>query len=203
MRKITFQCAVLMALASLCSDAAEFAFYKSFTTLVDTNRFQWESVRDPVLVDTNNTSSKFANIVLSVEQIRNEGRVGPLRLGMSMDEVVALFGKPKWLHPNCDGGHQMNFADCSLVFTGNSLSKIRFGDAVTFNHGLSATANLRDWTQVLGAPTIQHGVSHVYESKGKPRTVLLLTFHEDGESLFPPALYLDPPLTNWFKKVQQ
>jgi len=203
MRKTTFQCAILMALVPLCADAADFAFYKSFTTLVDTNQSKLESVRDPVLVDTNNTSPKLANIVFSVEQIRNEGRAGPLRLGMSMDEVIALFGKPKWLHPNCDGGHRMDFADCSLVFSGNSLSKVRFGDAANFNHGLSATANLRDWTKILGQPTIQDGVSHVYESNGKPRTVLLLTFHEGGESLFPPALYLDPPLTNWFKKVQR
>jgi len=179
-------------LVSICSNAADGYFYKSFTTLVDTNRLQLEHVRNPILVDTNNTSPKLANTVLSVEQIRNEGRVGSLRLG-----------RPKWLHPNCDGGHRMDFADCSLVFAGNSLSKIRLGDMANFGHGLSASSNLKDWTQVLGKPTVQNGVSYVYESNGKPRTVLLLTFHENGETLFPPTLYLDPPLTNWFKKVRQ
>ncbi len=42
----------------------------------------------------------------------------------------------------------------------------------------------------------------VYEHVGKVRTVLLLTFEPDGEVRFPPVIYLDPPLTNWFRKAQ-
>ncbi len=126
-----------------------------------------------------------------------------IRLGMTMDQVVARWGKPFYLHPNCDGGHRFRFGDCSLVFRGDSLNKVRFQDTAIFTDSLSAKSNRDQWMKVLGQPTVRnddnYGSALVYETRASVRTVLLLTFDSDGDAKFPPCLYLDAPLTNWFR----
>jgi hypothetical protein len=196
----------MLFLCVLGSTAAELDFYDLFTRLVDTNAWRSQGVTNALLVDANNKAPKLTNSVLSLEKLRTEGEVGDVRLGMTMEQVVSLWGKPIWLHPRCDGGHKFNFADASLVFVGNCLNKVRLPSGAVFDRGISANSNFQKWQQVLGTPTLVNkgasGSAVVYEHVGKVRTVLLLTFEPDGEVRFPPAIYLDPPLTNWFRKVQ-
>jgi hypothetical protein len=184
--------------------AAESDFYGRFLSLTTTtNDWRVIGVTNALLVDVNNKAPKLTNAVIPLERLRTEGEVGTIRLGMTMEEVVTRWGKPLWLHPRCDGGHKFNFSDCSLVFVANCLSKVRFEDGAVFDHELSAQSNFSAWRRVLGEPTIlnknSYGSGAIYENVGKVRTVLVLAFEPDGEVKFPPALYLDPPLTNWFR----
>jgi hypothetical protein len=207
MRTNQLHCVGLALLFSCirCS-AADLDFYHRFLSLVDTNDLRAQGVTNALLVDVNNTAPKLTNSAISLQKLRTEGEVGNIRLGMTMEDVVVRWGKPIWLHPRCDGGHKFNFTDCSLVFVGNSLSKVRFRETAVFDQGLSAQSNLKRWEQILGEPTLQskdsYGSSMVYEKYGSVRTVMMLTFEPDGEVKFPPALYLDPPLTNWSKMSQ-
>jgi hypothetical protein len=131
-----------------------------FLSLVDTNAVLIKGVTNAVLVDKNNRAPKLTNTVLSLLKLATEGEVGNIRLGMTMDEIVTRWGKPIWLHPNCDGGHLLNFTDCSLVFRGNSLSKVRFQETALFDQGLSAQSNLQQWRQVFGEPTLLNTHPH-------------------------------------------
>jgi hypothetical protein len=202
MKAIHLHCTMLMLLCCFKCSASGPDFYQRFVSLVDTNALVQQWVTNSDLVDKNNTAPKLTNSVISLHKLRTEGEVGNIRLGMTMQDVVACWGKPILLHPKCDGGHRFSFTDCSLVFTGNSLSKVRFGATAVFDQGLSAQSNFKHWEDVLGQPTLRNGSTVVYEEHGKVRTVLLLTFEPNGDWIFPPALYLDPPLTNWFKKPQ-
>ena len=198
----------VMALLLCCigCSAAELDFYSRFLSLANTNDWRAQGVTNALLVDVNNTAPKLTNSAILLQRLRTEGEVGSIRLGMTMEEVVTRWGKPIWLHPRCDGGHKFSFADCSLVFVGNSLNKVRFRNTAFFDQGLSAESDFKAWQKVLGEPTLVNGNSYgsvaVYEKTGTVRTVLLLTFEPDGEVKFPPAVYLDPPLTNWLNKSQ-
>ena len=155
MRILQLHCAVLTLLCCFRCSASDLDFYHRFLSLVDTNDlFHW--VTNSALIDRNNTAPKLTNSVISLQKLRTEGEAGNIRLGMTMEDVVACWGKPVMLHPKCDGGHRFTFTDCSLVFTGNSLSKVRFRETAVFDRGLSAQSNLRDWEQVLGEPTLEN-----------------------------------------------
>jgi hypothetical protein len=190
--------------------AADDGFYRSFLSASDTNNLDTSSLKSPsgyllspLVVDTNNTAAKLTNVVIHLDKLTGRGELADIHLGMTMDELVARWGKPKGLHPNCDGGHRFNFSDCALVFLGNSLDKVRFQETAVFDRGLSARSKLREWLQILGPPTLRNDRAYhsslVYETRGGLRTVLLLTFTSDGDMEFPPTLYLNPELTNWFK----
>ena len=204
MRPNQLLCAGLaLLLCCIRSPAADLDFYHCFLSLVDTNDLRVEGATNALLVDVNNTEPKLTNSVISLQKLRTDGVVGSIRLGMTMQEVVARWGKPIWLNPRCDGGHRFVFTDCSLVLQGNSLCKLRFGETGVFDNSLSARSSLKDWVQALGQPTLRNdnvnGSSLVYETRGRVRTVLLLIFHPTGDLVFPPTLYLDAPLTNWSK----
>ena len=207
MKTIQIPCRVLaLLLCGMSGWAADSDFYHRFLSLVDTNEFPTGGVTNGVLVDRNNKAPKLGHAVISLQKLRTEGEVRGIRLGMTMDDVVARWGKPCWLHPRCAGGHRFLFTDCALVFQGNALSMVRFQETAVFDQGLSAGSSLQEWRKALGEPTQVHesdqGSAAVYETHGKVRTVLLLEFQSDGDARSPPAIYLDPPLTNWFRKVQ-
>jgi hypothetical protein len=198
--------AIFALLCCIKCSASDLDFYHRFLSLVDTNESRAAGVTNGALVDKSNTAPRLTNAAISLQKLTTDGEVGNIRLRMTMDEVIARWGKPTSLHPRCDGGHLFNFTDCSLVFQGNSLYKVRFQGSAIFDQGLSGQSNIKQWGQVLGEPTAvnkdAHGSRVVYERHGRVRTVLFLTFDPDGDAKFPPALYLDPPLTNWFKKSQ-
>lgn len=204
---------LVFVVAAYCfrSVAADDAFYQRFLRDSDTNnpsslKSRLGSLLSPMLVDTNNTAAKMPNVVVNLEKLTQRGEFADLRLGMTMDEIVARWGKPTWLHPRCDGGHRFRFRDCTLVFRGNSLHKVRFEESAVFDHGLLAISKREDWVHALGPPTQRNDGAYcslVYEKRGAIRAVLLLTFTPDGEMVAPPTVYLNPDITNWFKPMQQ
>jgi hypothetical protein len=161
-------------------------------------------VTNAVLVDTNNKAAKLTNLTLSLRKMRENGEVGDIHLGMTMDEVVARWGKPFLLAPMC--GNDFLFGDCSLHFRGDSFQSVYFDENAVFDHGLSARSNLKQWTNILGQPSRRdddrYGTCLVYETRAAIRTVLYLTFDPDGDTMFPPHLVLDPITTNWVKPSQ-
>ncbi|HYG33914.1 MAG TPA: hypothetical protein VEC99_03970 [Clostridia bacterium] len=184
------------------NSSSESNYYQRFLSLVNTNEVRPQpGLTNVALVDKKNIAPKLANQNISFQKLIKEGVVGEISLGMTIEAVVSHWGKPLWLHPNCDGGHRLAYDDCSLIFKGNLLNKIRFGETLVFDNGLSARSNLKEWLQGAGPPTLRKDTFNrsllVYETRGKLRTVLLLTFASNGEMNFPPTFYLDAPLTNW------
>jgi hypothetical protein len=181
--------------------AGEDEFYHRFLSLVDTNKTWQSGATNALLIDPSNKTPKLTNHPVSLQNLTGKGEVGSIRLGMTMNDVVIRWGKPIRLEPRCDDGTRLSFTDCALVFQDNCLNKVRFRDTAVFDQGLSAKSNFKAWRQVLGEPTLRHGHTVLYESHGTISTVLFLSFFDDDEPIFPPTIYLDPPLTNWFKEA--
>jgi hypothetical protein len=181
--------------------AADSDYYQQYLRFVDTN--SPSGIAKAALEDTNNKAPKLANTVLSLQKMREQGQIGNIHLGMTMDEVVARWGKPFGLYPMC--GNRFYFSDCNLYFQGNSLHSVYLNGTPLFDHGLSVKSNLKQWTQVLGQPSSRHddaqGSTLAYETRGAIHTGLFLMFDPDGDMKVPPTLHLDP-LTNWFKPTQ-
>ncbi len=98
--------AVFVLLCSLHCFGADDSFFQHYVRLVVTN------VTTP-LVDTNNTSPKLKDIVSPLDRLRAAGEVGGVRLGMTMDEVVQRWGKPRNLYANCGPGARFNYVDAT------------------------------------------------------------------------------------------
>jgi hypothetical protein len=192
-------CTILVLLCCLRCPAADSDYYHQYLRLTDTNSIR--QVTNAVLVDTNNKTAKLKNVVLCLQKMREQGQVGDIHLGMTMDEIVARWGKPSQL--NCWCRNRFCYGDCTLYFHGDSLYSVYLEESALFDHGLSARSNLKQWTEVLGQPSLRnddvYGTSLAFETRGTIRTVLSLTFDPDGEMLDPPKVILDPIISNWFK----
>jgi len=178
--------------------AAESDFYGTFLSLSNTNDPTPRLMTSPLLVDTNNSSRKLANTVISLESLKAEGKTADLRLGMTMNEVVTRWGKPVQFYSVCGGGPRFDFADASLRFRQDRLVRIYLRQSARFDHDLSGRSSLKEWVAVLGQPTgrrdTEHGSTLSYEMPGG--YCFVLTFEPDGEVLFPPGFHLISILTN-------
>jgi len=186
--------------------SADDSFYQRYLSLVDTSGTFLNGHTSPLLVDTNNTAAKIGNVVIRLDNLRTNGEIAGIRLGMTTDEVVARWGMPRGLQCSSMTGPCLAFADTRLRFKGNALDYVHIPKEARFDHDLRGNSALKDWVRVLGEPTMrkddQFGSSLVYETRGATRTVLLLTFDHDGEMRFPPSLYCEPDLTKWFKPIK-
>lgn len=140
-------------LCCLSCFAADDEFYRYFLTQADTNDLTPRLLRSPLLVDTNNTGVKLTNTKVKLDTLLSHGELGGIRLGMTMDEVVGRWGKPKGFYTRCGGGPRFMFTDADLVFRGNALWRVWPPGSLVFDKGLTAHSNLRDWTKALGKPT--------------------------------------------------
>jgi hypothetical protein len=169
--------------------AADDSFYRNFLTIADTNISRAVLIESPLLIDTNNTAPKLANSVISLEKLRAEGKVGEVHLGMSMDEVVACWGKPKVFYCRCGGGPRFIFNDVTLVFQSNALMRIYLPDKAVFDCGPWDQSTLNDWIRVLGLPSgrtdHRYGSDLRYET---PHAVLYLSFGLNEHSHFAPVI---------------
>lgn len=145
-----------MAISCSLTLASEGEFYRQFVSLGDTNDFRQQRVRYLALVDTNNGSAKVTG-TLNLEALKEEDRIAGIRLGMTMEQIVTSWGKPKWLWAHCLGGlPTMCYEDVMLGFEGNSLKDIRFNadtGSVRFTNGLSTAFSMDDCVKRLGEPT--------------------------------------------------
>ncbi len=82
--------------------AAEPEYYSRFISQVGTNHsgalYSWgtgEEFRAPTLVDTNNTRPQLTRSKLSELTLKPQVAVAGVSLGMAMEEVIAIWGKPR------------------------------------------------------------------------------------------------------------
>ncbi len=147
---------VLFLSVSLCR-GAESSFYRTFLSSVNSNDLTRPvAVRSPLLVDTNNTAPKLATTPLDLIKAKDTGAVGGIRLGMTMEEVVARWGKPQGLYSRCLGGPRFFYSDANVVFdpASNSVKRIvLFENFPRFADGLSASSRTEDFLHILGNPT--------------------------------------------------
>jgi hypothetical protein len=142
-------------------------FYQQFLSSVDTNQFTQPLGALPGLVDTNNTGIKVTNAVVDLERLKQSGEVSRVRLGMTMQEVVDRWGKPKGGWSRClHGLITLSYTGVSLGFEGNRLETIRFSPSAKLARGLSPTSQVEEFVRVLGAPTSRLGRNLVYLSAG-------------------------------------
>ena len=78
-----------------CSAGRGGDFYRQFLSLVDTNQPGALPVRSLLLTDTNNTARKLTNTVVNLSNVWEWGEIAGVRLGTTMEEVAALWGKPR------------------------------------------------------------------------------------------------------------
>lgn len=142
-------------------------FYQQFLSTVDTNQFTQPLGALPGLVDTNNTGIKLTNAVVDLERLMQSGEISRVRLGMTMQEVVDRWGKPKAGWSRClHGLVTFSYTEVSLGFEGNRLETIHFSPPPRLAGGLSPTSEVEEFVRVLGAPTSRFGRDLVYLAAG-------------------------------------
>ncbi len=162
MRKPTIWFFVLAASASLALEvcAAEGSYYELFMKalasgakgmIVDTN-----------LVNTNNLGPVVTTVPFTKFR---QGELAGIRLGMTMSEVVAAWGRPRQLASVCVFGPRLWygpgrwFGNLSLSFKGDRLVLIGIdGETarrLVFDNGLSGRAGRNDFEKVLGEPLVR------------------------------------------------
>ena len=203
MRSMRYNLVFVVIFCCLKCLAADDTYYQRYLRLVD---ITGKGSSSPLLVDTNNTTAKFTNVVVRLDNLRTNGEVAGIRLGMTTDEVVARWGMPRGLQCSSAVGPCLWFTDVRLNFKSNALDHVQIPAAALFDHELRGDSPLKDWVRVLGEPTMRrddhYGSELVYETHGTMRTVLLLTFDADGEMKFPPSLWRDPDFTKSFKPIK-
>ncbi len=142
-------------------------FYQQYVLAVDTNQITQPLGALLALVDKNNTSIKVTNAVVDLERLKQGGEVSRVRLGMTMQEVVDRWGKPKGGWSRClHGLITFSYTGVSLAFEGNRLETIRFSPPAKLAGELSPRSHVEDFVRVLGAPTSQLGRNLIYLSAG-------------------------------------
>ena len=112
--------AVCLCLWRFSSFGAAEDFYSLFLSQVGTNyngavysMYFWpgEEVRAPLLTDTNNTAPKLTKSKLSELTLRPQVAVAGVRLGMTMDQVVSAWGKPRAVSLYHNGAPRLSYRD--------------------------------------------------------------------------------------------
>jgi hypothetical protein len=94
---------------SACSAAED--YYHTYLSLLGTNITRNVLVDSPLLIDTNNSAPKLATSVIDLAETVTNCQIGQVRLGMTMEEVVAGWGKPRGIWPSCFGGARFIYWD--------------------------------------------------------------------------------------------
>jgi hypothetical protein len=143
------------AFCGIClpTDAGE--FYLKFLSLVDTNQRPLRPITFQALVDTNNTESKITNAAVDLDRLRLDAGISGVRVGMTMDEAIARWGKPKGGYsPGCLHGLTTFFySDVALGFEGDRLETIQITPPRKLGGGLSSESKVQDFVRVLGPST--------------------------------------------------
>ena len=155
-------------------------YYSQYLSALDTNRLTQPLSAFPALVDTNNDAAKLTNAVLDLKSLKQNGEISGVRLGMTMQEVVNSWGKPRGGWSRClHGLTTFSYSGVSLAFEGNCLETVRFYPLTRLADGLSSVSTVNNFVRVLGQPTSRRDSklhpSLVYLS---PSANLLLGFTE-------------------------
>src|ERR1043165_5569047 len=96
--------AVAFLFLSLSCGHADQEFYQYFLSVIKTNDSRVRPLTLPRLIDSNNIVLRLTNQIVNLSASKTNGKIGDIRLGMSMDEIVAAWGKPNHLWSRCYGG---------------------------------------------------------------------------------------------------
>jgi hypothetical protein len=172
---------------SLCSAAED--YYHTYVNLLGTNIARNILVDSPLLIDTNNLAPKLGASVINLAETVTNCQIGQVRLGMTMEEVVAGWGKPRKIWPSCFGGARFIYGDVNVIFELGSNSVISVycmshSRMPRFAGGLSPSSEQSEFLRVLGAPSAQFGPSPNYWPSSelvyaKSAATLRLGFHDD------------------------
>jgi hypothetical protein len=171
---------LILVLGALTPPVSAGEFYQQFLELTPTNQTRSFRMISALLIDTNNTGSKIPNSALDLESLRQNGKLSGVRLGMTMNEAVSLWGKPTggWPAPiGCLHGLTTFFyKDAALGFEGDRLETIRIIPHASIVGGLSVFSKVDEFIRVLGKPTSRDESQLVYLS---PVASLRMVFHDE------------------------
>jgi hypothetical protein len=183
LRQYTIVAAMFYCVSSL---AADDGFYRRFLTAIGNNDGQQVHITSPFLVDTNNSVPKLTNAVINLDKLKATGELSGMRLGMTMQEVVTRWGKPRGFWSNCFGGPRFIYADLNVIFDPGKDSVMSFYcyEPVLphLDGGLSASSSIDDFVKVLGKPTKTEKDSYSFLVYETSRSVLSVGFN--GEKLY-------------------
>ena len=139
--------------------AAEPTFYELFTRVLATGRGGF--LRDASLVDTNNPGPLITNAPIPFFRFVRGGELAGVRLGMTMSEVVAAWGKPWALHSRCMIGPRFYYGPrrqeaVSVFFEEDRLILIGIGPLLSpdlvFDNGLTGRSSRSSFETAMGGP---------------------------------------------------
>jgi hypothetical protein len=159
--------AILVALLSFTALATAGEYYDRFLATGITNNDP-RIRRIPALVDTNNTGLKLTNLIETLKHSRGRGALAGIRLGMTMEEVAATFGKPPFLFPSCAGGRRLCYTDLSVIFdpTNNAAIRILIEEFPHSRDAPSPALTVGECIGIFGQPTSRTEGYHdlIYDS---------------------------------------
>ena len=175
---------IIVSIFCLRSLAGEAEFYRQFLSVTGTNNTQQIRITSPLLVDTNNTTPKLAAVNLN--DLKTNSELSGIRLGMTMQEVVTRWGKPRDFWSNCFGGPRFVYADMSVIFEPgkDSVMSLYCYDPrlPALEGGLSSSSTVGDFIGVLGKPTRTERDSYEFLVYEASHSILRIGFN--GEKLY-------------------
>jgi hypothetical protein len=119
-------------------------------------------VTDPSLVDTNNQGPLLGQKALPFSRFRTAGELRGIKLGMTMSEIVAVWGKPRQLFTHCGIGPRFSYGRSAfLFFRENRLVLLGLSDRLlanlVFDNGLKAGIRRPEVEALLGSSTPRQG----------------------------------------------
>jgi len=201
---------VLLTVMWMTVRAAE-TEHSYFDRLMEASKKQKGVLFDTSLVDTNNCGPNLTNAQLSYSRFAERGELAGLKLGMTMSEVVAAWGKPRWLFAHCFIGPRFGYGfgsqygDRTLFFVGDRLVVIQvygsLAELLVFDNGLRGTMSRSQCEKLLGTaierpddPTEGFFVGDIFYRTGGVRTGLGFHRGAGGEHLLSIAACLEEAL---------
>ncbi len=166
---------IVLALVSCRCLAGDPTYYHKFSAETSGKPTPFYITSAP-LVDTNNCFPAGPKPVAL-----EPGVIAGARLGMSMDEVVSLWGKPMAAGLSCTGRPTFSYGDLWLDFQENQVYSVTLNlwkpFTPQFAGGLVPLSRKEEWIRLLGEPTSQRTnastISVCYQTN---RTIMSLRF---------------------------
>ena len=171
---------ILIAVAALNCGGAEQDYFSHFVGAAETNNPNLYSIRSPFLVDTNNAAPRVTNSIINLHELLSSRELSGIRLGMTMGEVIARWGKPLEIWSRCTFPYPtFHYTDVNLGFRGNSLDGIGLNVSnCRLEDGASAQPSMEECIRRLVVPKSRRESDIfcrlVYEVSG---TTLTLDFY--------------------------
>jgi len=174
---------------------AEQDYYQEFIRVFGSNSWSRSTPVAAFLINATNTGLKITNAVVDLKDVMASGEVSGVRLGMTMDELVARWGKPPEMHIIGSQGWlsgpfpavRFSYSKLEVQFEPrtNAVKMLGF-DArpLRLASGLSTRSKTNDFVAVLGRPERIQNVKGTFDLLiyRLPRWGMTLWFHNEDES---------------------